>query len=313
MCDIDNEQRYVSNPFDSLKQRCGRVAKGNLPRTFLFGPRVPVTFNQEGGRIRVMWKTSFAPQDWLRRRGFTLLELLVVVAIIGILAVLLLPALSKAKAQAQSTVCKNHMRQMGQALQMYVHENGSKYPYYLGPAGPSYGDAVGLEGRAVGLVYWSSKLFPYYAVNWTNSGWHCPGYKGITTGEIKGAADRLGSYAYNLAGAMAEDKGYPKHFGLGPVLYWHGDASVFEGQVKVPAEMLSVGESRFGGAGNKALGGHDNMQCGSLPEFALRHGNNFNQLFCDGHVQAMNPWILFNPTNSAVMWNYDHEPHPEMW
>jgi hypothetical protein len=34
---------------------------------------------------------------------------------------------------------------------------------------------------------------------------------------------------------------------------------------------------------------------------------------CDGHVAAMNPWVLFNPTNTARMWNYDHEPHSELW
>jgi len=27
----------------------------------------------------------------------------------------------------------------------------------------------------------------------------------------------------------------------------------------------------------------------------------------------MNPWILFNPTNTAAMWNNDHQPHPEFW
>jgi prepilin-type processing-associated H-X9-DG protein len=52
---------------------------------------------------------------------------------------------------------------------------------------------------------------------------------------------------------------------------------------------------------------------GAIAFDPARHGRNYNQLFCDGHVSAMSPWVIFNPTNSAVMWNYDHEPHPEYW
>lgn len=257
-----------------------------------------------------------------RQKAFTLVELLVVIAIIGILAALLLPALSMAKSYARSVSCKNRLHQMGNALQMYVHDDQNQYPRYLGPAGTSNGDATGKGGRAVGLVYWSSKLFPYYPLNWTNSSFHCPGYSGQISGpHIQGAIDRLGSYAYNAAGVRLNDGTHP-YFGLGPVLFWKDSKgnvvpTVTEGQVSVPSEMLAICDSSVQ---TGAVGGDDFGQCSglvasgvaALPD-VLRHGKNYNLLLCDGHVSATSPSILFSPSNSAAMWNYDHQPHPELW
>ena len=63
-----------------------------------------------------------------RKQYFTLIELLVVIAIIAILAGMLLPALNKARASAQSSTCANQLRQIGQGFLFYAGENGDLMP-----------------------------------------------------------------------------------------------------------------------------------------------------------------------------------------
>jgi prepilin-type N-terminal cleavage/methylation domain-containing protein/prepilin-type processing-associated H-X9-DG protein len=67
----------------------------------------------------------------LNRRAFTLIELLVVIAIIAILAALLLPALTKAKAQAANVACLSNLKQIGIAWRAWGHDNAGKFPWQV--------------------------------------------------------------------------------------------------------------------------------------------------------------------------------------
>ena len=68
----------------------------------------------------------------MRSRAFTLLELLVVIAVIAVLTAIISPSLQKSKDSAKSVLCKNNLRQLGQALVTYADTNGS-YPQGADP------------------------------------------------------------------------------------------------------------------------------------------------------------------------------------
>src|SRR4030042_1768163 len=83
----------------------------------------------------------------MRRRAFTLLELLVVIAVIGCLMAVILPCLRYSKYQAQSVVCAANLRQLTLLMNNYAQFQTSYPPGFYGPSGYSSPPPGGYVGN----------------------------------------------------------------------------------------------------------------------------------------------------------------------
>jgi prepilin-type N-terminal cleavage/methylation domain-containing protein/prepilin-type processing-associated H-X9-DG protein len=257
--------------------------------------------------MRLNTAKPMRPGPHAGRRAFTLVELLVVIAIVALLAALLLPVLSRAKAQSQAASCKNRLRQIGLSLGMYLADH-RRYP-------PMWGQDTG------SFQTWADRLSPYAPLNWTNTSRQCPAYTangGIikVLKQHKEVSVHTG-YSYNGFG-IAGLSGSPR-LGLG-IRYPPSLAS--EPEVRVPTDMYAVADARtyrdlfiFGEGLVKGLSGFIEMQ----PYYSVKeetpplHGKGYNILFADGHAKLVRRSDCLFPPRTARNWNRDDQPHPEAW
>jgi len=138
--------------------------------------------------------------------GFTLVELLVVVAIMGIIAALLLPALDGGRLKGKRIACQGNLRQLALSVQMYCADNEAKLPENR-PGGDSpniwvRGDLKHAQDATNQVMITESKLFPYAS----HAGiYRCPADPSQTYG-----VPRVRSYSMNgWIGSRCMETAYP--------------------------------------------------------------------------------------------------------
>lgn len=125
------------------------------------------------------------------RRGFTLVELLIVLGIVSVLIAILIPALSRARQMSQRMVCLGHLRSLGAAMIAYANDNET-----FMPAGARAGDTL-----AEDWIYWEpGRVFgqgPFTKYDGTDlSAYRCPSDDTTPREAAQGYAF---SYAMNAA------------------------------------------------------------------------------------------------------------------
>lgn len=247
------------------------------------------------------------------RRAFTLIEILVVIAIIAILAGLLLPVLARAKATSYRIHCASNEHQIGLALRLYVDENKA-YPIF----GDSRRAVAPTDPRS---EFWDYNLLPYASGN--KSVFICGAMHGtncdpVVNWSVKDKRAILWpnlSYGYNAAGVGIEESAglfssvnilglsSTLEFGYSPALKYLPDQNVV-----APTDMISVVDYEPT-IDDDNDGDYHADAVYALTLTGKRHDGRASTVFCDGHVEFIYTNILRAP-QTRIRWNYDHQPHP---
>jgi prepilin-type N-terminal cleavage/methylation domain-containing protein/prepilin-type processing-associated H-X9-DG protein len=220
-----------------------------------------------------------------RRQGFTLVELLVVVAVLAIIAALLFPLFARAKERSRTAACASNMKQLAVAWHLYASDYDETFPL-----------TVSLRSPGLGYVYWMEVIDPYVKggvqrpeKGETPSGkaqsiYTCPNYwlpapdmdeEGNPVDAYASAVGRypLASYAPSIYvtphWSLLETKTDPELGQLGTL------ASVHE-----PSRLVLLGENHDFRMEIWGTGGANNFT-----RAARRHHGGANYAMVDGHVR----------------------------
>ena len=236
-----------------------------------------------------------------RRRGFTILELLAVIATIGTLAALLLPVLGKAKIKAQRTTCLSNLRQLGYAWVMYKDENED----YLTESYPVNNANVWMQGDVTKAdqagntdLIRQGKLYNY---NQSVAIYHCPSDQGVVISGVQTPTVR--SYSMNcFMGARDSSVGTVPSTAGAYVPFYSTYSEIphpSQSWVLLDEDERSINDGFF------VTDPTGQIWFDFPANSAHRHNYSFNLNFADGHSEV---WHYRDPRSTQVAMNKTEQP-----
>jgi prepilin-type processing-associated H-X9-DG protein/prepilin-type N-terminal cleavage/methylation domain-containing protein len=226
--------------------------------------------------------------------GFTLVELLVVIGIIAILLGIIMPAVSRARQQAQSLKCLANLRTLGQAFQMYASANRNCLPYPTTQLITTSGDPQGF--------LWYNALDPYLQSGSARQA-EQTGRKGVAANRTYRAYKHCPVYDSFEGEGITVNNGYQttlKEFAKTYKMNTHlrvtnpGNTYAKVTDVKQSSEFVLLGDGvSLDFTGPRDNGGYGQWESGQFTmevndatqaNPALRHMGGANILFVDGHA-----------------------------
>ncbi|MCM8537530.1 MAG: prepilin-type N-terminal cleavage/methylation domain-containing protein [Lentisphaeraceae bacterium] len=211
------------------------------------------------------------------KNKFTLIELLIVIAIIGILLTLLMPSLDKARDKSRMVVCMSQLKQQNVPLYAYSANNGGKFPLnhrFSRTIAWGYDDFLaGYDGRD---SLTQNQIDLMYLSNADNTLYLCPT---DTTEGRDGAAKRSYAPNYYLEGNST-------YVGV------MGNIKRYVSEINKTSEVISLSErlngvQRMGFWGNVNGFSQFNVYSLNSDTDPIPHGSEANYLFVDGHVKTL--------------------------
>jgi prepilin-type processing-associated H-X9-DG protein/prepilin-type N-terminal cleavage/methylation domain-containing protein len=260
-------------------------------------------------------------------KGFTLLELLVVVVILFLLVAILGTAVPAARSSVQRTYCQNNLSQLSRALAAYVSEFHAYPGTPPNPLIPAREAPSAVPDHEAHL--WDDRLAPY--LGRAQKVMLCPSHVLSRRELAYGAGYRANyNYGYNALGCDRIRRGADgslltptSNYGLGclvvPNPHEAADVPwtalvVTDSKVRFPTEMIALADRKGGDEWTSptVVPGTPNLHSDDDP--SDQHRGGANAVFCDGHCEYARQDRWKETSDSArCRWNNDHEPHRVAW